>query len=88
VGIGIAAVFAAKYNFDSHRFGRYVVAAALGVCLLTSGTLRIHYSSSVGLSVASNGFVSTREKLEQLANPMLMPTAISCVDLVGFAQSL
>jgi hypothetical protein len=40
VGIGIAGVFAAKYNIDSHRFAKYVVAVVLGVCLLASGTFR------------------------------------------------
>jgi surface polysaccharide O-acyltransferase-like enzyme len=47
VGIGIAAVFSAKYNIDSHRFGKYVVAVVLGVYLLASGTFRTLYRMAV-----------------------------------------
>jgi hypothetical protein len=43
MGIGIAAIFAAKYNVDSHRFSGYAVAVVLGVCILASGTLRTLY---------------------------------------------
>ena len=43
VGIGIAAIFSAKYNIDSHRFGKYVVAVVFGVYLLASGTFRTLY---------------------------------------------
>jgi hypothetical protein len=48
VGIGIAAVFSAKYNIDSHRFGKYVVAVVLGVYLLASGTFRTLYRVAAG----------------------------------------
>jgi hypothetical protein len=48
VGIGIAVVFSAKYNVDSHRFGKYVVAVILGVYLLASGTLRALYRVAAG----------------------------------------
>jgi len=48
VGIGIAAVFSDKYNIDSHRFGKYVVAVVLGVYLLASGTFRTLYRVAAG----------------------------------------
>jgi len=48
VGIGIAAVFSTKYNIDSHRFGRYVVAVVLGIYLLASGTFRTLYRVAAG----------------------------------------
>jgi hypothetical protein len=47
VGIGIAAVFSAKYNIDSHRFSKYVGAVVLGVYLLASGTFRTLYRMAV-----------------------------------------
>jgi len=48
VGIGIAAVFSAKYNLDSHAFGKYVVVVVLGIYLLASGTLRTLYRAAIG----------------------------------------
>ena len=48
VGIGIAGVFAAKYNIDSHSFGKYLVALVLGVYLLASGTFRTLYRVAAG----------------------------------------
>jgi hypothetical protein len=48
VGIGIAAVFSAKYNIDSHRFGIYAVAVVVGVYLLASGTFRTLYRVAAG----------------------------------------
>jgi hypothetical protein len=48
VGIGIAAVFSAKYNIDSHRFSKYVVAVVLGVYLLASGRFRTLYRVAEG----------------------------------------
>jgi surface polysaccharide O-acyltransferase-like enzyme len=48
VGIGIAVVSSAKYNVDSHRFGKYVVAVILGVYLLASETLRALYRVAAG----------------------------------------
>ena len=48
VGIGIAAVFSAKYNIDSHRFGIYAVAVVVGVYLLASGTFRTFYRVAAG----------------------------------------
>ena len=48
VGIGIAAVFSAKYNFDSHRFGRYVVAIVLVVCFTITGTFRALFRAVAG----------------------------------------
>jgi hypothetical protein len=47
-GIGIAAVFSAKYNIDSHRFGKYVAAVVLGVYLLGSGAFRTLYRVAAG----------------------------------------
>jgi surface polysaccharide O-acyltransferase-like enzyme len=46
VALGI--VFSAKYNIDSHRFGKYVVAVILGVYLLASGTFRTLYRVAAG----------------------------------------
>jgi len=48
VGIGMADVFSAKYNIDSHRFGKYVVAVVLAVYLLASGTFRTLYRVAAG----------------------------------------
>jgi hypothetical protein len=48
VGIGMAAAFSAKYNIDSHRFGKYVVAVVLAVYLLASGTFRTLYRVAAG----------------------------------------
>ena len=48
VGIAIAAFFSAKYHFDSHRFGKYIVAVVLGVYLLASGTFRSLYRAAEG----------------------------------------
>jgi len=48
VGIGIAAVFSAKYNIDSYRFGIYAVAVVVGVYLLASGTFRTLYRVAAG----------------------------------------
>jgi hypothetical protein len=47
-GIAIAAVFAAKYNVDSHRFAKYVLALILGVYLLASGTFRLVCRAAAG----------------------------------------
>jgi hypothetical protein len=48
VGIGIAAVFSADYNVDSHRFGKYVAAVVIGVYLLANGTFRTLYRVAAG----------------------------------------
>jgi len=46
--IGIAAVFSAKYNFDSHRFSRYVVAIVLVVCFTVTGAFRALFRAVAG----------------------------------------
>ncbi len=48
VGIGIAAVFSAKYNIDSHRFAKYATVVVLGIYLLASGTFRSLYRVAAG----------------------------------------